>query len=61
MPLVNLIVVLVILGVILWLVTTYVPMPQPIRAVITVVVILVICLWLLSIFGIGDFYVGRHP
>lgn len=61
MPLVNALVVLIIVGVILWLVTTYIPMAPPIRTVITVVVVLVVCLWLLSLFGIGDIYVGRHP
>ena len=61
MPLVNALLVLIIVGVILWLVTTYIPMAQPIKTVITVVVVLVLCLWLLSLFGIGDIYIGHHP
>lgn len=61
MSIVNVLVVLVIVGVILWLVNTYIPMAPPIKTVINVVVVLVLCLWLLSLFGIGDFYVGRHP
>lgn len=51
MPIVSLIVTLVIIGVILWLVTTYIPMPAPIRTVIVAVVVLLICLWLLDVFG----------
>lgn len=60
MPLIEVLIVLIIVGVLLWLVQTYIPMAQPIKVVITVVVILVICLWILSMFGIGDIYVGRH-
>jgi hypothetical protein len=45
-------IVLVVLGVVWWLVTTYVPMPAPIKTVITVIVVLMLCLWLLRVFGI---------
>lgn len=60
MPIIQLLIVLIIIGVCLWLVFTYIPMPQPIRTVITVVVILLLCLWLLNLFGIGNLYVGPH-
>jgi len=43
--LLTLIVVLAILGVAVWLVVTYVPMPAPIRTTIVVVVALLILLW----------------
>ena len=52
MPLVSVIVVLVVLGVVLWLVNTYIPMAPPIKTVINVVVILILCLWLLSLVGV---------
>jgi hypothetical protein len=45
-------IVLVVLGVVWWLVTTYVPMPAPIKTVITVIAVLILCLWLLRLFGI---------
>lgn len=45
-------IVLVVVGVIWWLVTTYIPMPAPIKTVITVIVVLMLCLWLLKVFGI---------
>jgi hypothetical protein len=59
MSLISLIIILVVLGVIWWLVTTYIPMPQPIKTVITVICVIVLCLLLLSLFGIGDIRVGR--
>lgn len=52
MDLISVLIVLIIVGVCLYLVTTYIPMAPPIKTVITVVVVLVLCLWLLQIFGI---------
>ena len=47
-------IVLVIAGVCLYLLETYVPMSDPIRVVIRVVVVLFLILYLLKIFGIVD-------
>ncbi len=57
---VEVLVVLVIVGVVWWLVTTYIPMPAPIKTVITVVAVLLLCLWLLNYFGITNFDFGRR-
>lgn len=61
MPIVSVIVTLIIIGVILWLVTTYIPMAPPIKTVLTVVVVLLICLWLLDIFGIMSYTLPVRP
>ncbi len=58
MDLINIIVVLVVVGVILWLVQTYIPMAAPIKTVITVVVVLFLCIWLLRLFGVGHMQIG---
>lgn len=58
MPLINLIIVLVILGVILWMINTFIPMDAKIKAILNIVVVIVICLWLLSLLGIGGYYIG---
>lgn len=50
--LITILVVLIIVGVALWLIETYVPMASPVKVVIRVVVILVLALWLLRMFGI---------
>ena len=52
MPLIHVIVILIVVGVVLWLVQTYIPMAAPIKTVIMVVVVLALCLWLLRVFGI---------
>ena len=58
MDLIQLIVLLVVVGVILWLINTYIPMQPPIKTIINVIVILVLCLWILSVFGITSMRVG---
>ena len=55
MPLIQLIIVLVIVGVVLWVINSYIPMQQTIKKILNVVVIIVVVFWLLSVFGfIGD-------
>jgi hypothetical protein len=58
MPIIQILVVLVICGVCLWLVQTYVPMAAPIKTVINVVVVLLLVLWLLNLFGLGGLTLG---
>lgn len=57
MDLIQLIIVLAVVGMVWWLVTTYIPMPAPIKTVITVVAVLVLCIWLLQWAGIA--HIGR--
>lgn len=52
MSLITLVVLLIIVGVLLWVVNTQIPMDAVIKKIINIVVIIVVCLWLLSVFGI---------
>jgi hypothetical protein len=52
MPIIQLLVLIVVIGVILYLVNTYVPMAAPIKTILNIVVILFLCIWLLSVFGL---------
>jgi hypothetical protein len=52
MPLINLIIILVVVGVILWLINNYIPMDYKIKKILNVVVVIVVILWLLSAFGV---------
>lgn len=52
MSLLSILIVLVITGVVLWLVNTYIPMDSKIKAILNVVVVIIVILWLLSAFGI---------
>ena len=52
MPLIQLVIVLVVFGVILWAINTYIPMDGAIKKILNVVVILVVILFVLSAFGV---------
>jgi hypothetical protein len=52
MPLIQLLIVLVVVGVILWVINRYIPMQSTIKKILNVVVIVVVILWLLSVFGL---------
>jgi small-conductance mechanosensitive channel len=55
MPLIQLVIVLVVVGVILWVINRYIPMQATIKKILNVVMIIVVIFWLLSVFGfIGD-------
>jgi len=52
MPLINLVIVLIVVGVLLWLVNAYIPMDEKIKKILNIVVLIVVVLWLLQVFGI---------
>ena len=52
MPLVQILVVLVVVGVLLWLVNSYVPMQRTIKSILNAVVVIATVVWLLNIFGL---------
>jgi len=63
MSIIGVILVLALIGFVLWLVLTYIPMPAPFKNVIIVVVVIVLILWLLGVFGVAGFLtqpIGVH-
>ena len=55
MPLIQLVVILVVIGVILWMINNYIPMQSTIKKILNAVIIIAVIIWLLSVFGvIGD-------
>ncbi len=64
MPLIQLVIVLVVVGLLLWLVNTYIPMDAKIKNILNVVVVIAVVLWLLDVFGVwshmGAIHVGTH-
>ncbi|HEY0089136.1 MAG TPA: Thivi_2564 family membrane protein, partial [Candidatus Lokiarchaeia archaeon] len=54
MSLINLLIILVAIGVILWLINTYIPMQATIKKILNVVVVIAVIIWLLSVFGVID-------
>ncbi len=55
MPLISLVIILIVVGVLLWLANTYIPMDAKIKSIMNVVVVIAVVLWLLQVFGVlGD-------
>ncbi len=52
MPLIHVVLVLIVVGVLLWLVNSYIPMAGSIKSILNAVVIIAVVLWLLSVFGL---------
>jgi len=54
MSLISLAVTLIVVGVLLWLVNTYIPMDGKIKKILNIVVVICVVVWLLFAFGIID-------
>ena len=52
MTLVNIVVILVVVGLVMWLINTYIPMAGAIKSLLNVVVFAVVLIWILQTFGV---------
>jgi undecaprenyl pyrophosphate phosphatase UppP len=52
MPLVHIVLVLIVVGVLLWLINSYIPMDAKIKSLLNIVVMIAVVIWLLQAFGI---------
>lgn len=61
MDLMSLVVLLIVIGVLLWVVNSIIPMDGNIKRIINVVIIVAVVLWILSLFagGLPHIHVGR--
>ena len=63
MPLLNIVVVLIVVGFLLWLVNRFIPMAGSMKSILNVVVVICVVVWLLNIFGVfsslSHYRVGR--
>jgi membrane-bound ClpP family serine protease len=51
MPLVNIVLVLIVVGVALWLINSFIPMAGSIKSILNIVVVVVVAIWVLKAFG----------
>jgi len=63
MGLIELVLILIVIGVLLWLANTYLPMDGKIKQIMNAVVVIAVVLWLIAIFigPLPDIRVGRQP
>jgi len=52
MPLIYVVGLLVVVGVLLWLVNTYIPMDPKIKGILNAVVVIAVVIYLLQVFGL---------
>jgi len=52
MPLINIALVIIVVGVLLWVVNKYIPMEEKIKQILNIVVVIAVVLWLLRAFGL---------
>jgi hypothetical protein len=60
MPLLEIVAVLIVVGVLLWLVNTYIPMAGPIKSLLNAVVVIVLVIWILKVFGLWQYLTHLH-
>ena len=55
MPILNVLLIIIVAGLLLWLVNRYIPMQGTIKMILNAVVVIIVIIWLLKIFGVwGD-------
>jgi hypothetical protein len=63
MPLMQLVITLVVVGILLWLVNAYIPMQSSIKSILNGVVVICVVLWIVNLFGgfssLHNIHVGR--
>jgi len=60
MPLLQVVIILVVVGVLLWLVNSYIPMQATMKKILNAVVVIAVVLWLLKVFGLLDSLLNIH-
>jgi hypothetical protein len=60
MPLLQILIVLVVVGLLLWLVNSFIPMQGTIKSILNAVVVIAVVLWLLNIFGLFHSFSNLH-
>jgi len=60
MPLLQVVIILIVVGVVLWLVNSYIPMQATIKKILNAVVVIAVVLWLLKVFGLLDSLLNIH-
>lgn len=60
MPILTILIVLIIVGVVLWLINTYIPMDRKIKSILNIVVVIIVIIWLLQAFGLLGSLRGLH-
>ncbi len=58
MPLIEVVIVLIVVGVLLWLINTYIPMAAAIKSLLNAIVVIALIVWILKVFGLWSYIVN---
>jgi hypothetical protein len=58
--LIQVIVALIVVGVLLWLINSFIPMAASIKSILNAVVVIVVVVWLLKVFGLWSYITHIH-
>ena len=60
MPLIQILIALIVVGVLLWLVNRFIPMAGSIKSILNAVVVICVVVWLLNTFGLMHYITNFH-
>jgi hypothetical protein len=60
MPLLQIVMLLIVVGVLLWLINRFIPMQGTIKSILNAVVVIAVVLWLLNVFGLFQAFSRIH-
>jgi hypothetical protein len=60
MSLLSVLLVIIIVGVLLWVINTYIPMDRKIKNILNIVVVVILIVWLLKVFGLFSYLMNIH-
>ncbi|MCL4483325.1 MAG: hypothetical protein M1445_12085 [Bacteroidetes bacterium] len=55
MSLLNILIAIIVVGVVLWIINTFIPMDHQIKRIFNIVVVIALIIWLLKVFGIFSY------
>ena len=57
---IGIVLTIALVGLVVWLITTYIPMPAPFKNIIIAIVVILLILWLIQVFGFADIPVWHY-
>jgi len=52
MPLLSILIAIIVVGVLLWIINSFIPMDRNIKQIFNIVVVIALIIWLLKVFGL---------
>jgi len=60
MVLLDILIVIIVVGVLLWIINTFIPMDHKIKRIFNLVVVIALIIWFLKVFGLFSYLMNVH-